>query len=264
MITEEINRDLSRIIFEQPLNERCRLFLRLSHLFEQFDYHTQMEDYWNSRAALQALLDIAKILIRADIKIDLLKEMEKYISFLSRISDLPNIDKEKLRKKFKEIDRCQHALKDCDGPLGLQLRKDDLLNSFFHRKDIPGGGFAFDLPLLHLWLNQDYEKRLRQFKNWRQEIEPVYLSVSLLLELIRNSTEIQDRVALDGFYQQDLLSGSSVQMVQVFLNGKYQDIFAEISGGKHRLNIRFMRHSSSNFPCQINEDIEFGLNVCII
>ena len=66
-----------QIIFEHPLNEKCRTLLRLSHLFEQFEHHLALQTEWSSRAALLALLDVAAVLSRADIKSELLKELER-------------------------------------------------------------------------------------------------------------------------------------------------------------------------------------------
>ena len=242
MSTDTNIEEIEKIIFEQPLNERCRLLLRISHLFEKYDYHIQKKNLWDSRAALGTLLDITKILIRSDIKIDLLKEIERYTSFLSRMVNFPDIDHEKLSDTLDILKKCQSSLINIEGPLGSNLRKDELLNNFLQRKDIPGGDFDFDLPLLHLWLNKTHDDRLIQFNYWRKEIEPVYSSVSILLDLIRNSTKREKCEALNGFYQQNLPNGSSIQMVQLYLEKKYENIYAEISGGKHRLSIRFMQY----------------------
>ena len=41
-----------RRIFEQPLNERLRTFLRLDFLYTQALYHNEMASQWGSRAAM--------------------------------------------------------------------------------------------------------------------------------------------------------------------------------------------------------------------
>jgi hypothetical protein len=46
------------LIFEQPLNERMRTFLRLDFLYSQALYHNEMQSQWGSRAAMGSLLDI--------------------------------------------------------------------------------------------------------------------------------------------------------------------------------------------------------------
>ena len=42
------------IYFEQPLNERIRTFMRLEHLFDQFQQHQSGDDRWDSRAAINS------------------------------------------------------------------------------------------------------------------------------------------------------------------------------------------------------------------
>src|SRR5262249_23343489 len=46
------------LVFEQPLNERMRTFLRLDFLYSQALYHNEMQSQWGSRAAMGSLLDI--------------------------------------------------------------------------------------------------------------------------------------------------------------------------------------------------------------
>ncbi len=49
------------IVYEQPLNERMRSFLRLDFLYQQAVHHHTRSDPWSTRAAVQALLEILAI-----------------------------------------------------------------------------------------------------------------------------------------------------------------------------------------------------------
>ena len=64
-------------IFEQPLNERMRTFLRLDFLYSQALYHNEKASPWGTRAAVDSLLDILAILTRGDARNDVLKELEQ-------------------------------------------------------------------------------------------------------------------------------------------------------------------------------------------
>ena len=252
-----------RIVFEQPLNEKCRTLLRLSHLFEQLDYHLPHDATWHARAALHALLDVANLLARADIKSDLLKEMERYHSSLSRIAHSPGVDSDRLQHILQNLQASQRAIQGMQGQLGSSLRNSEFLNSILQRSSIPGGGFDFDLPQLHLWLNQPHGERLLQFDAWRSEVSAVHEAVDLLLALIRGSTTATRQHAQNGFYQQALPSGAAIHMVQVYLPAP-SDLYAEVSGGKHRFSIRFMESRDWDRPSQTERNLAFGLNVCII
>ncbi len=89
--------------FEHPLNEKCRTWLRLSHLFEQLEFHLPHAEEWHARAAVSALLDIANVLARADIKSELLKELERYKQSLSRMADSPCVDNVRLEHILKDL-----------------------------------------------------------------------------------------------------------------------------------------------------------------
>jgi cell division protein ZapD len=252
-----------QIIFEQPLNEKCRTLLRLSHLFEQFDYHLPQDSNWHARAALRALLDIGNLLARADIKSELLKELDRYKASLARMSNTPGVDTDRLQHILQSISESQQAIHAAQGQLGASLRQSEFLNSVLQRSSIPGGGFDFDLPQLHLWLNQSHSERLLQFDDWRSEVAAVHEAVDLLLSLIRHSTTVTRQQADNGFFQQSLSGSASIQMVQVLLPAQ-TDLYAEISGGKHRFSIRFMESMDWEHPRQTERNVSFGLNVCII
>jgi len=251
------------IVFEQPLNEKCRTLLRLSHLFEQFDFHVPQDQSWHARAALRALLDIANILSRADIKSELLKEMERYRVSLARMTNTPGVDHDRLKHILQDLQQSQRALQQIQGQLGSNLRSSEFLNSILQRSSIPGGGFDFDLPQLHLWLNQPHAERLLQFDDWRNEVSAVHEAVELLLNLIRGSTRARPQQAPKGFFQKSLPNGAAIQMVQVTLP-QDSDLYAEISGGKHRFSIRFMEAQDWEHPTPTERNVAFGLNVCII
>ena len=65
------------LIYEQPLNERVRTFLRLEFLLEQSAHHTALSSIWDSRAAVNAILEIASLLTRGDVRTEVLKELER-------------------------------------------------------------------------------------------------------------------------------------------------------------------------------------------
>ena len=63
------------LIFEQPLNERMRTFLRLDYLYNQALYHNEKASQWGSRAAVASLIDILAITTRSDVRSEVLKRI---------------------------------------------------------------------------------------------------------------------------------------------------------------------------------------------
>src|SRR5437879_12577645 len=80
------------LIFEQPLNERMRTFLRLDFLYNQALYHNEMASAWGSRAAMASLIDILAVTTRGDVRSDVLKELEGQLASLSAFDSRPGVD----------------------------------------------------------------------------------------------------------------------------------------------------------------------------
>ena len=70
------------IVYEQPLNERMRTFLRLEFLYTQATYHSESPSPWSSRAAVASLLEILAITARGDSRSEVLKELERQVNVL--------------------------------------------------------------------------------------------------------------------------------------------------------------------------------------
>lgn len=251
-------------LFEHPLNEKCRTWLRLSHLFEQLDFHLPLHEEWHARAAMTGLLDIAAVLARADIKSELLKELDRYKHSLSRMANSPGVDRDRLAHVLENLQNTCDGVRAVNGQLGQALRSNEFLNSIVQRSSIAGGSFDFDLPQYHHWLTMPQQERSLQLDDWRHEVSPVYEAVELLLTLIRNSAVPSDEEAATGFYQKSLPGNVVAQLVRVGIPAQ-SGLYAEISGGKHRFSIRFMScREDWQHPVQTDRDVPFSLSTCLI
>ena len=104
--------------------------------------------------------------------------------------------------------------------------------------------------------------RQRQVADWMQDLEPIRDAIHLLLSLARGSADARRVSAGDGFFQDSLDSQAPVQMVRVELDHAL-DLYPEISGHKHRFNIRFMQASDTERPSQTKQDVDFRLTCCV-
>lgn len=250
-------------IFEHPLNEKCRTWLRLSHLFEQFAFHLPHAEEWHARAAMSALLDIANVLSRADIKSELLKELDRYRHSLARMANTPGVDTERLQQILDHLATSCQGMRDVSGQLGQALRGNDFLNSIVQRSSIAGGSFDFDLPQYHYWLQMPAGDRHAQMHDWHNEVAPVQDAVDLLISLIRSSAVPAQQNAPGGFYQQSLPGNVSAQLVRVGIPAS-SGLYAEISGGKHRFSVRFMDSGDWQHPSQVDRNVTFTLSTCLM
>ncbi len=250
------------ILYEHPLNERIRTFLRLEHLFLQIDHFSPMTDAWSNRAAIDGLLDIINIFGRADLKTEILKELERHTGNLERVRRQPGIDMQALGQILDELEQAIHQVYRLDGQIAQHLRTNEFLTTIMQRSSIPGGNCNFDLPQYHYWLNQPHEIRQTQMRDWLQELSPVREAVILLLNLVRSSTVPTRELANKGFFQKSFESSAPAQLIRVGIP-KEAPLFVEISGNKHRFSIRFLEAVDTGRPLQTSHDVQFQLTSCV-
>ncbi len=86
----------SRILYEHPLNERIRVFLRLEHLFSHIAHFKNSYSVWDTHATVGAMVEVITILDRNDLRSEVLKELDRHRNELSRLLNLPSVDNSRL------------------------------------------------------------------------------------------------------------------------------------------------------------------------
>lgn len=251
------------ITFEYPLHEKTRTLLRLDHCFKQFDHHVAIDNAWETRAAMTAMLDVSAILARTDIKSELIKEMERQSVSLGKMRQSDNVDKGMLEDILLKLNTNITNLHNIGGQLGKQIRDHEFLKIIMQRGNLPGGDCDFDLPLYYYWLETPYEQRSAYLQDWIETVKPLRDAVELLLILTRGSAVAHDEMAESGFFQRTLDGNVIVQMVRITLN-KASRLYPEVSGSKHRFNIRFMETTPLDHPSQTSEHVNFKLTTCVM
>ncbi len=253
-----------QLIFEQPLNEHIRTFLRLEHLFNQFHQHIDQTTDWGTLNSVKAILDILSMLGRGDIKRETIKELERQNTNLQAFVEIPGINHGKLVELIDEQKKCLEDLHSISNTIGHDLHQHELLNAIRQRLSMPGGLCEFDLPVYAHWINQSHEKRAEILLEWFSPFSTLNKAVSLILKVIRDSTEAIDETAEDGFYQKSLDTNLTCLMIRVILPAD-TIVFPEISAGKHRFTIRFLKSGNlAQRPEQDKNNINFKLACCIL
>jgi len=250
------------ICYEQPLNERIRILLRLEFLFAIADYRIAGESAWDSRAAISALLDIVDLLSRTDIKSELGKELERQLGVLDELHSNPAVDRELLDTSLQSLNQTLSGLRDGSYQPGASLRSDELIGSVRQRITIPGGTCSFDLPGFHQWLMRPTAERQCDLAGWSGDLQLIRDGVTVALDNLRGSAHPKEVTAHQGFFQQSVDQARPCQLIRVQMPGG-SALFPEISGGRHRFTVRFLEQpDSSQRPRQTAEDVTFQLLCC--
>jgi len=244
------------ITYEYPLNERIRTLLRLEDLFERANHFVAEEDSRAHHAALMALFEILEVAGRAELKSDLLQELERQKQILIGFRNNPQIAEGVLQQVIADIERSSAALFAMTGKIGQYLRENDWLMSIKQRSGIPGGVCEFDLPSYHFWLHRDGARRGADLATWISPLLPIRDASSIVLKLLREGGKPVKHVAHRAAFSQ-MLGGKMSQMVRIRLPRESQFI-PEISANRYALNVRF-----STFGTRVCEaDVEFELTFC--
>lgn len=250
------------VVFEQPLTERIRNCLRLEHIFSQISHGIAGDDIWSSRSAINGMIEVSDLLTRSDLKGELIKELERQTSVFAALKDNPGVDPTALEHTVGGIGTILARLKSVDCQPGAQLRNNELANQVRQRMTVPGGTCKFDLPGLHYWLSLDPAIRGAQLKDWKRDLEIIESAVDHILKILRQSTAPRRETATGGFYQQQMEPNVPCQIVRIILH-KHQQVFPEISGGRHRFTVHFLQWEDTHArPTKTTEDIEFDLQCC--
>ena len=248
--------------FEQPLNERIRMCLRIETLMRRFHYFESLKGDWSAYSALLTILELTSLLERGDFKQELMKELDRQHAALKGLSSHQEIDLGKLdlvlNRQQQAIDRMHHL----NGKLGDHLKRDDFLLGIKQRTSIPGGSCDFDLPQLRYWLNQTHDKRLTDLHEWVAPYRTLEEVIVLILQVLRDSAIDKTVVAEKGFYQKSLDTKMSTQLIRISIDAS-ELFYPEVSAGKHRYSVRFMKpQGSEGIPTQVKEDVKFLLSRC--
>jgi Uncharacterized protein conserved in bacteria len=245
----------THVLFEHPLNEKMRTWLRIEFLVQQLNCNLPVSDHASALHFFRNIGDLLDVFERGEVRTELLKELERQQRKLKQWDEVPGVDKsriESLRQQLKN----SGAILMAAPRVGQVLREDRLIGLVRQRLSIPGGCCSFDLPTLHIWLHAPQSQRDTQVNDWLQSLEPMNQALNLILDLVRNSAPFRKQTSLNGFFQ-DNGEDADLLRLQLMLN---EQLYPQISGHKSRFAIRFMPLDSENGT--VPERLDFELACC--
>jgi cell division protein ZapD len=248
------------IVYEYPFNERIRTLLRLEDLYEKFKFFVNQEHPLQHHIALATIFDMLEVAGRADLKSDLLQELERQKQSLLSYRSNPAVAAEALDAVLAELDTVSNALAKAQGKTGQNVRDNEWLMSIRGRTIIPGGACEFDLPSYYAWQQRPAQQRYADIMNWFAPLAPLFDALALVLRLLRDSGGPVKMIAANGSYQQ-MLQGKAYQMLRLSIDESLGAI-PEISANKYMLWVRFTSQGGDLKPKPLEDDVPFELTLC--
>ena len=252
------------IIFEQPLSERIRTFLRLEQLFERIDFHTNKPSKWDTHSSMTTFFEILTISARGDLKSEVMKELERQYSSLAHLSKSPDVDTLTLESLLVNHKSLIESLHNQKGHIGNHIGSTDFLNTVKQRAMVSGSTCSFDLPAYYHWLSMPSEMRQQAFLKWLKPLQNVKKAIDTSLNVIRESGHFEETTAQQGYFQEALKGNRQLQLIRVSID-RSENIYPEISAGKMRYSIRFFsRDSIEEKAAQVMADVNFKMSTCTL
>jgi cell division protein ZapD len=249
------------MLFEYPLHERTRLFLRLENTFLRLRALASVADKYNHHAAMLVLFELLDIVSgRSDLKSELLQELEKQRTSLNQFLNMSGVDNIALACVLAEIESAYQNLVNWAQRPGQHLRENEWLSAVKARSSIPGGMCEFDLPNYHSWLNLPATMREAQMALWINSFSPLENCLLLSLKLLRGGSEPLDVMAIRGQLQQDVRT-KPFQLMRIWLE-ESEGAVPEISASKYVVWVRLMQRSTELKSNPLERDVPMKIALC--
>lgn len=247
--------------YDYPFNERIRTLLRLEDLFIKVLHNVAGQNEFNHHSALLSLFQILDVIDRAELKNDLLQELDRQKIVMNNLRGNPAIAEKVLSDVIKDIETTALALRTDVVKLGQTLRDNEWLMSIKQRVVIPGGICEFDVPSYHYWLGLGKARRAEDLGLWLRPLIPINDAIRIILHILRGSGATTELLAPNGSYQQMLGGTKPAQMLRIEIDDSLA-CFPEVSANKYAINVRFNSLETAQRPRPCDFDVPFSLTLC--
>ena len=247
--------------YDYPFNERIRTLLRLEDLFSKILYYIGGDHEFHHHCALLGIFQVLDVIDRAELKTDLLQELDRQKNVMESLRGNPAIAEDILNEVINAIGKTAQAVRVNCGKIGQVRRENEWLMGIKQRAGIPGGVCEFDVPSYHHWLGLSKTRRRKDLEDWIAPLMPLYDGLRIILHILRGSGKPGRQVAQQGAYQQMLGGAKPAQMIRISIP-ETLDCFPEVSANKYAINIRFNALESYQKPRQCEFDVDFELTLC--
>ncbi len=235
--------------------------LRLEQLFDRIGQLLPRDAAVDHHFAMVTLFEIMDVAARADLKSDLLKELERHKQQLLAYRGNAQVAQQTLDSLIDRVERAHEALNQLPGKAGQALTSNEWLMSIRSRISIPGGTCEFDLPAYYAWQHREPAARRADLTQWVATMMPLAQALHVLLQLLRDSGVRQKVVAVGGQFQQGLAPGKTYQLLRVRIDPGL-GLVPEISGHRLMVSIRLMRAETDGRLRAAAEDATLDLTLC--
>ena len=177
-------------IYEFPLNNRIRYFLRYEYLASKLERYIEQNYHHNTIEVLRTFFELFELTKNIDLKSETMQQLRWQIQILEKFSNNPQIKQQDLQDIISKKNSLLVMLEDLSFNT-QSYQNHHFLNTVKRRLEIPGGICSFDIPLLNAWMQLPLERQMQDVRGWSKPFTKIYAGIADCLELSRKDGELR-------------------------------------------------------------------------
>ena len=249
------------IIYEQPVTQSVRNFLKCEYLCEKFNCSLKQDDIWSIKSSINTLIEMSDFIFRINIKMELLKELERNIVYLNYLKDNRSIDLNKYDEFYSQIKNHVEALNNNYSNPSKSISDNDFLMQIKSKRHIPAGNNFFDMPSYLNFLSSNKTLIIDNINNWYSPFSIIFLTSILILDIKRTISQFENISITDSYFEMKLDKSTKIDLIRIKLESNI-NIYPDISVSTQNINIIFKTSYGKNRLSRvIDESLDFGLSM---
>ena len=249
------------IIYEQPISENVRNFLKCEYLNEKFNCSLEKDDIWSIKSSINTLIEMSDFIFRINIKMELLKEFERNVFFLNYLNESKDIELNKYDELYSKIKIHIEELNNIDNNPSKSINENDFLMQIKSKCHIPAGTNFFDMPSYLNFLSSNKTLIIDNINSWYSPFNTIFSSSILILDIKRTISKFENISQSDPYFERKIDKSLRVDLVRIKLENNI-NIYPDISASTQNINILFKTSYGKNRLSKVAEEsINFGLSI---
>ena len=241
------------IIYEQPVAENIRNFLKCEYHYERDTHTLDQGDIWSVRSSITTLIEISDFVLRINLKVELLKELEKSKLYIKVLKENNLIDILKYDAYHVKIVDCIDKLNDIENNPSKTIVDNDFLMQIKNKLYIPGGDNFFDNPSYLNFLASNKSKIFDNINKWYYPFKYLFIASELILGIKRSNAKFEKYTSDVSFFEKRLDTSARIDLVRIRLQ-KNINVFPDISVNRQNINVIFKYSLGSKILSRAVED----------
>ncbi len=251
--------DEKYIIYEQPVAENIRNFLKCEYIYEKYYSSLLKKDLWDIKSCLSSIIEISDFTLRINLKVELLKELDKTILFLKFLKESDQITLSSFDENITNVKNSINELNEIQTNPSKTVIDNDFLMLVKSKIQLPAGDNFFDIPSYLNFLSSKKSFIISSIEKWFAPFNSLCNASKLILKIKRKYANFESYVSHKSYFELKLEKNDKIDLLRIKLNNNI-NIYPDSSVNSHNINIIFKTaYGNNRLSKAIDENLEFEL-----